>query len=792
MNVLRTLKMHKAYCALVIFTLSLGIGANTAIFSVINGVLLRPLPYGNGDRLVMVQQPALRLGQPDYGFSMLELQDYRSGMRSFAGMNAYHSMTFTLYGHGDPLRVTSGVVSSGFFDDLGVRPLHGRTFRNGEDAIGQPAIALLSYEFWRDHFGANPNVVGQTFTMNDKVHTVVGVLPRLPKFPNANDIYIPNGNCPFLSAPAMMNDRGMRMVAVYARLAPGVTEARAAADLRAMSLREHRDYGSIYPPELGLSVRLVGLRELLSRDGRPTFLALLMMTVFLLAVSGANVANLTLARQLRRTRELAMRVALGADRVRLLRELMTESTALAVIGGAVGLILAWAGLGVLRDFASRYTPNTAGIRIDGVVLLFTLMISVVTGLLFGALPVFPPRRSLSDILRDGGATSMGASRGRLRATLVVCQVAIAFVLLAGAGLLARTLVNLRRVDPGYDASHVTTALVSLNWTKYADTLSQQRAGQDLVRALRTSPGVTAVGIAGALPLDGQPAGRFPLQTAERSVQAEFILVGGEYFKAIGTPVLGGREFSDADRDQQVVIVNQTAARTFWRGDPLGQRISADTGKHWSTVVGVVRDVRQHDLTSEVGPVVYVPFERQPQTSIRVLLRGGGSFATTADRIREAAHGLDPLTPVSEVETLEALRTTSLASPQLTTVLSLGLALVALLLTAAGLGGVMAFAVAERTQELGIRLALGARRGAVLAMVLRQGMMLVGVGLVAGLTVAIAVTRGLSGLLFGVGPTDIATYGAVFAGIVSVTLLACLLPARRAITIDPLRALRSGQ
>ena len=792
MKVLRTLKLHKAYSALVIFTLSLGIGANTAIFSVINGTLLRPLPYRNGDRMVLMQQPALRLGQSDYGFSMLELQDYRSGMRAFTGIDAYHSMSFTLYGHGDPLRVTSGVVSSGFFDDLGVRAQLGRTFRPGEDAIGQPAIALLSYEFWRDRFAADPNVIGKTFTMNDKVHTVVGVLPRLPRFPDANDIYIPNGSCPFLSSPAMMNDRAMRMVTAVARLAPGVTEAKAAADLRAMAEREHRDYGSLYPVELGLSTRLVGLREALTRDGRPTFLALLMMTVFLLAVSGANVANLTLARQLRRTRELAMRVALGADRLRLLRELMTESTVLAVIGGALGLVLASAGLGLLRDFAGRFTPNTSGIRIDGVVLMFTLVISIVTGLLFGAVPVLPARRSLSDILRDGGATSPGASRRRLRATLVVCQVAIAFVLLAGAGLLARTLVNLRRVDPGYDASHVTTALLSLNWTKYADTLSQQRAGENLLRSLRSTPGVIAVGIAGALPLDGQPAGRFPLQTAERRVQAEFITIGGDYFKTIGTPVLSGRELTDADRDQQVVIVNQTAARTFWRGDPLGQRISADSGKHWFSVVGVVRDVRQHDLTTDVGPVVYVPFERAPQPSIRVLLRGAGSFATTAEQIRDAAHALDPLAPVSEVKTLEALRTTTLASPQLTTVLSLGLALVALLLTAAGLGGVMAFTIAERTQELGIRLALGAARRSVLAMVLRQGMTLVGAGLAAGLAIAVGVTRALSGLLFGVGPTDLTTYGAVFAGIVSVTLVACLLPARRAITIDPLRALRSSQ
>src|SRR5579872_4336532 len=279
MNAPRTLRMHKAYSALVIFTLSLGIGANTAIFSVINGVLLRALPYHNGDRVVLVRQPAVRLGQPDYGFSMLEVQDYRTQTHSFAGVDVYHTMTFTMYGHGDPLRVTSGVTSSGFFDDLGVRPILGRSFHPGEDAIGQPPIVLLSYEFWRDHFAADPRVVGQTFTMNDKVHTVVGVLPPLPKFPNANDIYIPNGSCPFLSAPAMMNDRAMRMVAMVARLKPGVTERSAAADLQSMAEHAHSDYRALYPPELGLSVRLVGLREALTRDGRPTFLALLAMTI---------------------------------------------------------------------------------------------------------------------------------------------------------------------------------------------------------------------------------------------------------------------------------------------------------------------------------------------------------------------------------------------------------------------------------------------------------------------------------------------------------------------------------
>ena len=793
----RMLRMHSAYTALAVATLALGIGANTAIFSAINGVFLRPLPYANSADILVIEQPAAKLGPADHGFSVLELEDYRNQAASLASVDEYHSMSFTLYGQGDPARVTSGVVSAQYFDDLGVRPILGRSFRAGEDAIGAPANAILSYEFWKSKFAGDPNVVGRTFTMNDKVHTIVGVLPPLPKYPDANDIYIPAGSCPFRSAASMMSDRAMRMVGMFARVRPGVTAARAQSELLTVSARLHAQHPEAYPAEDGLVIRSRSLESELTRAARPTFFALLGMTAFLLLIACANVANLTLARQLRRTREMAMRIALGAGQRRLLRQLITESTVLALLGGAAGLSLAWAGLGLLRQLAGRFTPHTGDIQIDAPVLLFTLVISVITGLVFGALPALPQRKDLAQTIRDGGAMSASGDRGRLRNLLVVSQVAIACVLLIAAGLLARTLVNLRRIDPGYDASKVVTALVSLNWSTYTDSSRINGFADQLIDQLREAPGVAAVGIAGALPLDGHPAYRNrvmleqPGANSMRTGQVEVKSAGGDYFRAIATPIMSGRDFSGADRNQQVAIVSQTAAQELWPGtSPIGERLSGDSGRNWFTVVGVVGDVRQHDLTSEVGPVVYVPFERQSQSSIRVLVRGAAGFGATEEQIRAAVRNLDAMQTVSQVQTLESLRTSTLASPQLTTLLSLCFALVALLLTAAGLAGVMAFSVAQRNQELGIRLALGAAPGRVVGMVVREGMALVGAGLAIGTVGALVATRSMSGLLFGVRPADSATYVLVSIAIGAVTLAACFLPARRVTRIDPVTALHS--
>jgi putative ABC transport system permease protein len=794
----RMLAVHRAFTILVVATLALGIGANSAIFSAINGLFLRPLPYQHAREMFMVEQPALKLGTADNGFSVMEVQDYRSQVPSLASADEYHSMTFTLYGQGEPTRVISGVVSASYFDDLGVHTVIGRSFLPGEDAVGAPPNAILSHKFWQSKFGGDPHVIGQTFTMNDKVHTIIGVLPPLPDFPDGNEIYIPAGSCPFRSAPAMMNNRAMRMVSMFVRVKPGTPIAAAEADLRRVSGRMHAEFPAAYPEESGLALRTTGLGEQLTRQARPTLLALLAMTGFLLLIACANVANLTLARHIRRSRETAMRVALGATRGRLLRQLTTESVLLALIGGGIGIALANAGLGLLRQLVGRFTPRTDDITIDGTVLGFTLVISVVTGLLFGALPALPERRQIGAMLRDGGRTASAGARGSLRALLVITQVAVACVLLVAAGLLARTLVNLRSVDTGFDASHVVTALVPLNWSKYTDSSSTKRFAEGLLGQLRGAPGVGAVGLASALPLDGQPAARNlikidqPGTTASRMAQAEIKTIDGEYFAAIGSAVLQGRAFTDADRDQNVVMVNQSGARAMWPGvDAIGRRITADSGKHWFTIVGVAKDVRQHDLTSDVGPVVYVPFARNPQTTILVLVRSVQPAAATEKLIRGAVQTIDAQQPITDVRTLESLRTATLASPQLTTTLSLSFAVVALLLTAAGLTGVMAFSVGQRTQELGIRLALGAERNEVLMMVVREGMVLVAVGLLIGMGVALAVTRGLKGLLFGVGPLDTPTYLLVMAAVSTVTLVACLVPARRATTIDPLKTLRTS-
>jgi len=798
----RTLRRAPAFTAASLVTLALGIGATTAIFSVIDGVLLRPLPYANGDRLVHVNQPANAGAIPDVGFSAMEVADYEAQTHSFDAMAEYHSMAFTLLGRDEPRRVQTGVVSANFFDLLGVKPLLGRTFRAGEDQAGAAPVIVLSYEFWQRALGGDPNVVGRTFTMNDRIHTVIGVLPFLPQDPDHNDIYMPVSSCPFRMSPQMLSSRTGRMVELLGRLKPGVTLAQAGADVSNVSARLHHEYPDAYRAADRLGVQADMYRDEITRGARPTLLVLLATAAFVLLIACANVANLTLARELRREREMALRAVLGAGRRRIARQLVTESTLLACVGGALGLGVASALLRVLVRFTALFTPRAAEISMDGRVLAFAFGVSALAGIGLGLVPALTARRDLAGGLKeDGNASTLGGARVRLRGALISAQVAIAFMLLVGAGLLMRSFLNLQRVNPGFDPANVLTARIDLNWSRYKNGPAVRTFEEALVAQLGARPGVTGVAVSNASPMhEGQPNnaafridGR-PIDAGQTAPTMDVRVASPDYFRVLGIPLVTGRTFTAMDRDtlNEPVVINQTAARRYWAGaNPIGARLTFDDGKSWATVAGVVGDVSQYGPAQPETPAVYAPFTISTYSDMRVLVRTRGDPAFAARELRAIVHDLDPAQPVTEVQTVAALRGEAVATPRITMLLIAAFAVVALVITAAGLAGVIAFTVSRRTREIGIRIALGAQPAGVRGMVLRQGLRLVAVGLVVGAAAALALTRLLSRFLFHVNATDPVTFLGVAALFCGIAALACLAPARRATRVDPMTALRDA-
>ena len=801
---LRGLRRSPGFTAAVALTLGLGIGANTAVFSLVNGVLLKPLPYARGDQLVVLRQPDAHAGAADLGFSVPEVRDYRELSRAFDSVVEYHSMDFTLLGGGDARRVRTGVVSWNFFDVLEVKPLLGRSFRADDEQPGADAVLVLSNDYWRA-LGGDPGIVGRRFEMNDRVHTVVGVLPAIPQYPDDNDVFMPATACPFRNRPDVLGNRRGRMLNAFARIAPGITLAQAQADLDGISARLRRAYPDALPRDSEARVALSPLKEDLVRQARPTFLVLLATVALVLLIACANVANLTLARLVERSRELAVRSALGAGRVRLLRQLLTESTIVALAGGALGLLLAYVTGDLLTAFAARLTPRASEVTIDGRVLLFTLGVSVLTGVLAGTLPGLPGREKIAPtLLGDSGRTTSDRRRQRMRSSLVAWQLALSFVLLIGAALMLRSFENLRRVDAGFRADQVLTARLSLNFSSYSN--AEHRIDAERVNAfyralddqLRGLPGVVSIGAAWTFPLNSafQNDGTFAIEGRDASgapPKATFVGVSPAYFEALGVPLVRGRVFDERDRagGPGAVIVNQRLARRYWPDDdPVGRRISTDRGRTWRTIAGVVGDVRQSSLDREPQDAVYLPFREFPGYGSILFVRTLGAPGRIAEQVRAAARTADAQTAVTELRTLADIRREALSSPRLTSVL-LGLfATVALVITAAGLGGLIAYSVSRRTHEIGIRMALGADRSRITAMVLREGMTSVAIGLVMGLAGALALSRLVSGLLFGVGPNDPICFTASAVVLVLAAVAGCVVPARRATTVSPMSALRA--
>lgn len=798
---LRSLRRNPGFATIVVLTLALGIGANTAIFSVVHGVLLRDLPYTEPDRLVALSQAAPKAGQAALGFSVPDFTDFRERNRAFAGLSEYHSMWFILLGRAEPERVQTGVVSDNFFDVLGVKPLLGRAFLPGEDKPGAPAVLVLSYDYWQRNFGGDPNVVGQVFELNNKPHTVVGVLPPLPAFPNPDHVYMPASACPFRGAERTLTNRNGRIISnVIARLNPGVSPVQAADDARRVGVELCGIYPQNYPVADGYTVQLRSVIDAFTGTARTPLLVLLATSGFVLLIACANVANLTLARLVRRDRELAVRVAMGASRGRIIQQLVTENLLLAAVGGVVGLALAAGGLHVLTRYAGQFLPRADAIGLNGAVLAFTAVVSILTGLLFGSRPTLPAGDRLAETLKDGSRGSGGAGN-RLRSLLVVAQVAVSVPLLIGAGLATRSLLKLQQVDPGLETANVLAANLNLNWTRYDDFPKRYAFWERITLEVSQLAAVQSVAVSGAEPLSGLASfptafaleGR-PIEPGSPSPRAMVLTVSEDYFSTIGQPLLRGRAFTSGDtRDApKVAVINQTMAARYWPNlDAVGQRLTFDNGVSWTTVVGVVASARRR-LNAEPTDEIHVPLRTGAGIITgTVLLRTRGAPAAVARELREAIRRVDPLQPVTKIETLEQVRDGSLVAPRLIATLLALFATLALIITAAGIGGVLAFTVSQRTQEIGIRMALGASRADVLWLVLRQGLGLVLIGLVVGTLAAFFLVRLMAGVLYGVPPTDPVTFATVVSVLVAVAAVACLLPARRATGISPMIALRAS-
>jgi predicted permease len=798
----RTLLRNPGYALIAVLTLGLGIGANTAIFTVINGVLLRPLPYAQAGQIVHIDEVAARLGSDPIGLSVPEFMDYRDQSHSFSNVAEYHSMLFTLLGTANPERVITGVVSANYFDVLGVKPVLGRLLAPADESKNAQPVLVLSYAYWMKEFGGDRKILGRSFEMNDRVHTVVGVLPPLPEYPDPNDVYMPTTSCPYRSSANTISDRSMRMITAYARLKPGVTLAQARSEVAGIAGRMAAVYPKFYPAEAGFTAQTTPVAQELTHAARPTFLTLLGAAGLVLLLACANLANLALSRQMRRAREMAIRLATGASPACIFRQLLTESMMIALAGGIVGVGIAAAASRLLAAYAARMTPLAGEVHLDARVLLFGLGVSMVTGALFGSLPGYiASRTGLTSLTDSGERTTDTESGARLRKVFVAAQVTFSFVLLMCAGLMLRSLYNLLSVDPGFKTANVLSMQVSLNWTKYSKDADQNLFFRNILSRVEGLPDVEAASASWMAPLNSDMSpmnggvaieGR-PLRTGEPMPQVDFEVASPDYFRVLGVPVLSGRTFTerDAEKTLDVAVVNARMAKHYWpHTDPIGHRVSTDNGKSWVTIVGVVSNVRQYSLDKEPNDAIYLPLEQHAITNSHLMVRTRSDPMRMANQVAAIIHNIDPQQPVTEIRTLDQLRNTQLGTPRVTAMLLAIFAAVALFITIVGVSGTLAVSVARRSKEIGIRIALGASKEQILRNVLSQGMAPVFAGLVLGALAAVFATRVLSNILFAVKPDDPLTFVGIALLLFVVALAGCLLPARRALNVDPMKALRT--
>jgi putative ABC transport system permease protein len=797
--------------AIVVLTLALGIGANTTIFSIVDAILLRPLLYKDSERLVMVwaTYPQLQMSLDRVPVSAGDFIEWRDQNTVFEQISAIDSTNLTLIGIGEPERIVGASVSANFFELMGVSPSKGRLFTHEEDQPGKNNVLVISDGLWKRRFGADPEIIGQALTLNDKSYTVIGIMPAGFQFPRAGEMpayfeFPPQAELwlPIAISPKRISSRRNHDMAVIARLKPGVSLEQAQTEISGISARLEDQY----PENKGWGALVMSLRSHLVGDIQTALLVLLGAVGFVLLIVCANVANILLAQSAARQQEISIRVALGASRLRIIQQLLTESLLIALAGGILGILLALSGIELFLRMRPDNIPRSDDLALNGWSLIFTLGVSILTGIVFGLAPIYHSSKlNFSEALKQGAKSVAGSvSRRRVRSLLVVSEVALALILLTGAGLLINSFTRLLNVSPGFNPRNVLTMDISLPASRYPDKQKQTAFYQQALEKMKALPGVRSAGLVLFLPLRGAAGldefvieGR-PIPPDGEKPITEIRIASPDYFTTMEIPLLSGRALTEQDKadGMPVVVINETMARRFWSNEsPIGSRVKTG-GKEpqhnwegiWLTIVGVVADVKG-SLDSETRPQMYFSYLQHSFPAMSIAVRTSTDTTNLSAAVRQAVQEVDKDQPVTNVNTMEKYLAESVAQRRFNTVVLGIFAAIALILAAVGIYGVMAYSVIQRTHEIGVRMALGAQKTDIIKLILRHGTALVLAGVVIGLAAAYALTRVISKMLYGVSATDPVTFGFVTLLLVGVAILASLVPALRATKVDPLVALR---
>jgi predicted permease len=809
---LRALRHSPAFTAVVVLTLALGIGANTAIFSVIRGVLLKPLPHRDGDRLVYLRHSMDGPGGANLAFSVPEVRDFRNGAPSLAGIAEFSPWTLTLQTREEAVRIPTGLVTGNYFDVMGLAPVLGRLTQPSDDGIGVPPVMVLTHDGWLKRFGGDSGIVGKQVRVDGRSVAVIGVVQAAPWFPYQVEALLNMVISDHHVSATMVEGRTHRMTEMVARLAPGATIDQAKAEVEAVHTRVRDEFKDAYDPGSHYRVAVIPFKDVMGERASMTLWLLMAAAAFVMIISAANVANLTLMRGVRREHELVVRAALGAGVRRLRRLLLVENLALAFMGAVFGVLIALGGVRLLVSLAARYSPRASEIRVDAMVLGFTLGLSIAVALLLSFLASLPREGTFASISAGGRRMSGSLRKLRLQRGLVVAQIAVSVVLLAGAGLLTRTMMRLADVNTGLSTEEVLTMEVALLtpvqilFEPGADVAAKERYGQ-MRREVAALPGVIRVGLGSPMPLrssdvrfDVKAEGR-TLAVGEATPRAEFRTADPDFFRAAGIPLLSGREFAATDQrgSGRVVIINRTLADRLFPGeDPVGQRV-AWTGDvlrftpisgDWRTIVGVVGNTRDGGLDAEPRAVMYMPFAQELAMGGGLVIRADSNVGALTAAATRIVRRIAPGAPIENVMTVAQIKDQSVSPRRLNAALISLFGCLAVIIAAVGIAGVLAFSVSARTNEIGIRMSLGADRARVQRMILKEGGVLLAAGLVLGVAGAFVAAGVIRGLLFGIAPHDPVTFAAVAVMMAAIGIAACWIPALRAARIDPAITMRT--